>query len=507
MVIFIEKIYRSYYTKSDPILEYMVQKLDIKSNDKVLEPCAGDGVFIDVIVNKNSNVDIDAFEINPEAYNILLEKHGHNKNITLHLSDILVDPVLLQSFNSEGLYNKIIGNPPYGGWIDYKMRKELKKIYPDLYVKETYSLFLYKCLASLKNHGILVFIVPDTFLNLHRHKFLREYILSSSKIREICLFPSSFFPGVNFGYSKLCIITLERCNDLNECMNNRIKIISRLRTVRDLNKTGKAETQEIETYLIKQHEVYANPDHALFISNDQKILELIANSKYRIADIADCVTGFYSGNDKNYLRHNFGIHRNIKKYNQLKENEKYYGNLSVDQQKYGINSENHFVPIVKGGGVRFLKPDNWFMDWSVDAVKNYKVDKKARYQNPQFYFKLGIGVPMVSSKKITAALIEERLFDQSIVGIFPYDLKYLNYLLAFFNSDLCNQLIRTINPSANNSANYIKKIPFVYPNEKELNEINTVVSKIIEQLKNGETCSETYLKSMNQIFEKIFFKE
>lgn len=64
---------------------------------------------------------------------------------------------------------------------------------------------------------------------------------------------------------------------------------------------------------------------------------------------------------------------------------------------------------------------------------------------------------MVSSSSITGALIDNRLFDQSIVGVFPKDESLLLYILAFFNSPTCNKLIKTINPSANNPSNYIKK--------------------------------------------------
>ena len=42
-----EAVYRSYYTKSDPIVSYMLQKLSVSEGMTVFEPCAGDGVFID----------------------------------------------------------------------------------------------------------------------------------------------------------------------------------------------------------------------------------------------------------------------------------------------------------------------------------------------------------------------------------------------------------------------------------------------------------------------------
>ncbi len=142
------------------------------------------------------------------------------------------------------------------------------------------------------------------------------------------------------------------------------------------------------------------------------------------------------------------------------------------------------------------------MNWSTEAVKHYKSDKKARFQNPGFYFRFGIGVPMISSNYITASLIENKLFDQSIVGVFPKDEGLTYYLLAFFNSPTCNKLIRTINPSANNPANYIKKIPFILPDDNTLRKITNGVKEIIEVLKADgkyadEIESEIYLLISN----------
>jgi restriction endonuclease S subunit len=144
------------------------------------------------------------------------------------------------------------------------------------------------------------------------------------------------------------------------------------------------------------------------------------------------------------------------------------------------------------------------MDWSIEAVKNYKTDRKARFQNSRYYFQFGVGVPMVSSSAITAALIENRLFDQSIVGIFPKDPKWTYYLLAFFNSPTCNKLIRAINPSANNSANYIKKLPFIAPSFEILEEINNIVRKIIADLKNNGKYEKDDEIRLHYLIEKVY---
>lgn len=52
----------------------MVAKLDISENDMILEPSAGEGIFIDEILGTNKTVRIDALDINSEAIAILKKK-------------------------------------------------------------------------------------------------------------------------------------------------------------------------------------------------------------------------------------------------------------------------------------------------------------------------------------------------------------------------------------------------------------------------------------------------
>ncbi|MCI5142693.1 MAG: hypothetical protein D3909_13420 [Candidatus Electrothrix sp. ATG1] len=173
----------------------------------------------------------------------------------------------------------------------------------------------------------------------------------------------------------------------------------------------------------------------------------------------------------------------------------------------GINSPACWVPIVKGGNRRFYKPSEWFMNWSNEAVHEYRVTnkKKARFQNSQYYFQNGVAVPMVSSSSITASIIDGRLFDQSIVGIFPKK-KYVNltyYILGFFNTEVCNKLIRTINASTNNSANYIKKIPLLIPSKKILDQITLEVERLI-RLASKKQIQKDELKKLNHNFNLIY---
>lgn len=219
-------------------------------------------------------------------------------------------------------------------------------------------------------------------------------------------------------------------------------------------------------------------------------------------DICDCVTGFYSGNDKEFLKVRSKDIRNSKEYDIVNLDKVEF---ECDSKLVnGILNEKKYVPIVKGGNTKYYKPDNWFMRWSKEDVHFYKSDKKARYQNSSFYFNKGIAVPMVSSNSITGSLIENRLFDQSIVGIFPKDSTLIYYLLAFFNSPTCNNLIRTINPSANNSSNYIKKIPVILPKDNILKIINQNIQRILDQVKTRGDFNLIYETENNNLIKEIY---
>lgn len=493
--------YQAFYTKSAPIVDYMVSKLSLKATDKIFEPCGGDGVFVEAILEENEFANIDIFELNPQSVDILKAKFSLYPNVDIRERDTLLDNDLMFYSNFGGIYDKIIANPPYGAWQDYDKRATLKKLYSELYAKETYTLFLFRCIELLKDGGILSFIIPDTFLNLHLHKKIRQHILTKTKILELVLFPSSFFPGVNFGYANLSIITLQKENNKNACVENDFKIFTNFSRVEQL---CEIREENLTVFHATQQEILSNPDSAFLIADDLKVVDAINNAKFKIGDVAHCVTGFYSGDDKKFLRVNSFDLKNGKNYDLVDTQKINHEYKKLPDILEGIEGEKCFLPIVKGGNKKYLKPEGWFMNWSKAAVSHYKTDKKARFQNPRYYFKFGIGVPMISSSSITASLIENKLFDQSIVGIFPNDESLTYYLLAFFNTHTCNKLIRTINPSANNPANYIKKIPFISPTDQQKEHISEIVKVILNSIRTEGTYESALENELNTIFVIIY---
>ena len=54
------------------------------------------------------------------------------------------------------------------------------------------------------------------------------------------------------------------------------------------------------------------------------------------------------------------------------------------------------------------------------------------------------------------------------------------------NSDTINDLIHAINPTANNSSNYIKQLPYIEPSADILEKITIMVEKVISFEKNND---------------------
>lgn len=492
-----ENVYRSFYTKNNYITKYMVSMINPRIGEKILEPCGGDGVFIDTMLEINPDLHIDTCDLNDEAVQTLRNKYLNKPNIKVWKTDTLMDESFDQYAKAGGYYDKIVGNPPYGGWQEYNHRTELRQKYNGFYVKETYSLFLLRCISMLNEDGVLSFIIPDTFLYLHNHTALRKFLLENTIIKEILIFPSKFFPGVSFGYSSLSIITAQRTRKTANALNNEIEIIKGLKKDKDIQRIGLGEdTRDLIHIKLKQADVLDDTHHVFYL-NDGHLSDVISNVKTTVGDFAECVTGIYTGDNKSYMAVTSPNVKNCKGYPVVGDDDIEHGweNLT------GLNNGKRYIPIVKGSSpTKYVRKSNdWVIDWSENAITHYNTDKKARFQNSSYYFRPGIALPMVKSSKINAVWMQGMVFDQSIVGVFPKDKKYNNFLLGFLNSDIANKLIHLINPTANNSANYIKKLPIIEPSDNDLAFIDGLVNSIIENESTGEEQEQ-----INHYFNNLF---
>jgi len=481
--------YRAFFTTDEAIGEYMASLLDLKGTDSLLEPAAGEGHLIAAARRLEPEVDVTAYEIHRGCCDKLLSRYASDRNIRVVSTDTITCPELdlRESFGPK--FTKIIANPPYGGWQEIDRRTDLKKRFPGFYVRETYTLFLLRCLRLLEAEGVLVFIIPATFLYLNLHSAIRKLILSEFTLESVDLFNSKLFPGIAFGYAELCIVKI-RAKPADSAH------LVRFRLVEDVDEFDDPLHVAQRSTFVSQRACFGSEDFLIVSRMQESSARPLEQTAVRMSDIATCVTGFYSGNDKQFLRRSCLNPKRIDAYDVVEDEFIETDPSGLASPLEGIDGERTFIPILKGGGYNFFKPSLWFMDWSRSAVAHYKSDKKARFQNSSFYFRRGIGFPMVTSSRPTAAILENSLFDQSVVGIFPKAEVSLEFLLAYCNSNLFWRELKTINPSANNSCKYVLKTPIFLPDKERQDRITLRTQELVALLRHRENGADILMKEI-----------
>ena len=463
-----------------------MSRLSLADGLSVLEPASGDGAFVEALRATNFDLTIWCLDKDKAALDRLQEKLGE----TVHVQQ--ADTILSQLRGASGIlaghgfpekFDRVVGNPPYGGWLDYATRAALKKAFPNFHVRETYALFILRCFEMLNAGGILSFIVPDTFLTVGVHRPLREILLKSSEVLEVVTLPSKLFPGVAFGYSGLCIITLRKPIG-GPAPEHSFRLIS-VNVSEEL--TALADGAEAGTAVsVLQRQILQHSDMRIWASAEPELESVLHSAKLRLGDVADCKTGIYTGDNRRFIRSIAGTSVRGEYYGSLPLSDICARSLSEYEKANGIAEAPVWIPIVKGGSHRFVQKTSWVMDWSQSAISFYRGNSKARFQNSDFYFRDGIGLPMVTSTRINAFLIEKRVFDQSVVGVFPKRPEWLWPLLVLLNSSFATRLLKEgINPTANNSANYLKKLPLPALTHEELRSLGAMGRLIVRKRRAG----------------------
>jgi adenine-specific DNA-methyltransferase len=190
----------SYYTPrliADFIVDYLSKKISDESLT-VLEPSAGEGVFIKAIfehikfskkVRKFIAIEKDKTELDK------IDSEIHEKSLT----SINIDFLRFQHKNPEK-FSIVIGNPPY-------IKKNLLKKYQINYCKKIHenakladnipkniwTAFLVRCIDFTDENGLLAFVLPSELLQVKFAAELRALILKEFERVEIFTFNELLF--------------------------------------------------------------------------------------------------------------------------------------------------------------------------------------------------------------------------------------------------------------------------------------------------------------------------
>ena len=171
-----------------------------RSNQKILDPAFGLGVFYEFI--KNDADSVIGYDIDDKITDYFFKNKKPNPNLTIKTINYL---------DSDDIkYNGIICNPPYLRFHHYDNGRSIAYINKKLSINlsktsNLYTLFLVKSLSQLAFGGRLAYIVPIEFLNADYGVEIKKYLLSSGQLRHIAIFDpkSSLF---NDALTTSCIL-------------------------------------------------------------------------------------------------------------------------------------------------------------------------------------------------------------------------------------------------------------------------------------------------------------
>lgn len=210
----------SFYTPksiADFLVSYLSDKLQDKKNISVLEPSAGDGIFVRTIYNNEIFSEkvkkVVAVEQSKRELNKITKEVKQKSFSAIH-SDFLE----FQKENKQK-FSLVVGNPPY---IKRNLLKEnqiehCKSIHQNANLADTkpkniWTAFLVRCIEFTAEDGILAFVLPSELLQVKFAAELRELILKQFERVEIFTFNELLFKDCK-GQDTLLLIGEKKSND------------------------------------------------------------------------------------------------------------------------------------------------------------------------------------------------------------------------------------------------------------------------------------------------------
>lgn len=197
-----QKLRGGYYTPND-LADFLVNWiLKDKQNGRILEPSAGDGVFIESLLRFNFKGTAFAVELFEEEALKILQHINERKNYSVFVEDFY-DYYERFHENSSEKYDAVIGNPPY---IRYQYLTEEQRNYQSDILKNNnikpnklinaWMAFTVASVEMLKEGGKLALVLPTDLLQVTYAKQLRKFLFDNLSTLTVVTFQELVFDNI-----------------------------------------------------------------------------------------------------------------------------------------------------------------------------------------------------------------------------------------------------------------------------------------------------------------------
>ena len=456
-------------------VKFMVGELGKVNGKRILEPGAGEGIFIKELLKRGVKPEqITAFETNPN-----FEKIYKELSINYKISDFLLyeNPIEYPK-----LFDCVIGNPPYLSRHSTYIRiyrQVLQKRFKEIGVYDTYSLFIYHSLRFLREGGILCFIVSDTFLTIEYHQKLRQFLLENYRVQKIILAPRNLFSRQGVNNSPCIIVVEKKCPD----NHHQVTFVNRLSSEQEYYNPPTIRQ-------LPQHYFLEIKGYPISINIDEFVVKLFSTLP-SINEVMEGQIGLHTHNNRKFIAAMEGT----------KLAERFIKEGRVVVPRHFVSGDGDWRPYLKKGGEeKYYREIEEAIDWGPEALMQYDIPKKGA-----LFFKEGIVISGVSRRLAARYMPEGCLWDSNkAIGFVTKNSEIsIWYLLGLLNSKLYNFLAKGILNTTNClQIDDIRRLPFKYPSQEAKSLIEILVKQIVENLKKNP--GYDYSKEQEEIDELIF---
>lgn len=287
-----------------------------KKIKRLLEPSVGTGNLLSSMIGKYEIADV--YDIN-QSY---LDKIPQRDNINKYCKNFLTEKIDVQ-------YDGIIMNPPYLRYQE--MDKELRNIVRNISSLsntgniDLYISFIVKCIDLLSPNGILVAVIPTTWMYNKSCEKFRNFIFSNHYVHTIHDYGhTKIFPKIDV---YCCILVLDKSEKMSYTKNNSVIKYETLQLNSLINKDVLSSISTIQNGIATLCDSVFIHDTKLFDEPCWK--PILKVSKNRIRYII-----FPYENSGNILAENIFQELNPNTYSYMYENKKRLENRDRGNKKY-----------------------------------------------------------------------------------------------------------------------------------------------------------------------------
>ena len=356
-------------------------------------------------------------------------------------------------------YDVVVTNPPYMGssGMNARLSDYVKKYYPDS-KSDLFAVFIERCAQMDKRGGYQAMITQHAWMFLSSFEKLRAKLQLIDTVNMAHLGARGF--DEIGGEVVQTTSFVMRSSHTKGYKGTYCRLID-----------GDSEKAKADMFVSGQDRYVAEQDNFSKIPGSPvaywvSVAFLKSFEGKTIEDYSFAGIGMRTGNNSRFLRHWYEV---------AKDNM-IIGCKSKNEQ---IVSHCRWVPYNKGGEFRRWYGNNeYVVNWLNDG-EEIKENTRRTYpelgdnlgwkiSNEQYYYKKGITWSGITSSKCSFRVYEEGfIFDSGANGLFTYDEDMRYYIAACLNNTIALYTLGVINPTLNNGAGTIRKIPVILDEERK----------------------------------------